>query len=97
MFARFRRKINAPPDRFRSELIELMHFIKTPLASIKIGSDILKDVSPALIEAYKKQTPSADGQACINDKKMEKLVQVIDSILTEANRISKYIEKIELK
>ena len=97
MFARFRCKTMAPQDRFRSELIELMHFIKTPLASIKIGSDILKDVSPTLIAAYEKQKMSSDTEELVNDKKIDKLLYVIQSILTEADRISKYIEQIELK
>lgn len=89
--------MKSPPNKYKNDLIEFIHFIKTPLASIKIGSDILKDVSPALIDAYKKQKMNLDVELSITDKKLDKLIFVIESILLEANRISKYIEKIELK
>ena len=78
-------------------MIELIHLIKTPLASIKIGSDILKDVSPLLIDAYKKQKMNSDVELSINDNKLDKLIFIIESILSEVNRINKYIEQIEPK
>ena len=68
-----------------------------PLASIKIGSDILKDVSPLLIDAYKKQKMNSDVELSINDNKLDKLIFIIESILSEVNRINKYIEQIEPK
>ena len=92
MFLTFRRKkIN-----YKNELIELIHFIKTPLTSIKIGDGILKDIIPLLIDIYKKQKINKEALS-VNDKKINKLIFIIDNIYAEANRISKYIENIEIK
>lgn len=80
----------------KDELIELIHFIKTPLASIKIGGVILKDVLPILIDTYKNKK-IIDGQPIINNHTLNNLMLVIENISSEANRISTHIENIQIK
>ncbi|HRD70469.1 MAG TPA: hypothetical protein PK657_10010 [Legionella sp.] len=82
--------------KFRNELIELIHFIRTPLASIKIGSEILKDILPILLNVYKNSSQQvSNNDVVIGGDKLSKLYSVIDNILVEANRISEYMKKIE--
>lgn len=82
--------------KFRNELMELIHFIRTPLASIKIGSEILKDILPILLNAYSNSSwKASNNEAVISGDKLTKLYSVVENILVEANRISEYMKKIE--
>lgn len=77
--------------KYRNELIELIHFIRTPLASIKIGGEILKDILPVLLNVYQ----NFSNDVVISSAKLNQLSAVIDNIVIEANRISEYTKKIE--
>ncbi|VEG92527.1 hypothetical protein [Legionella spiritensis] len=81
----------------RNELIEFIHFIRTPLASIKIGGEILKDILPVLLSAYNNSSLQiSNNDVVISDDKLNKLHSIIDNIVIEANRISEYTQKIEI-
>lgn len=81
-----------------NEIVELLHFIKTPLASIKIGGYILKEALPLLINSYKNDIQINTQNAPIIDMhKIDKLSSIINNIITEANRISEHTKTIELQ
>ncbi|KTD33565.1 hypothetical protein Lnau_2316 [Legionella nautarum] len=86
-------KNNCLNNKFEAELIELIHFIRTPLASIKLGSGILKEFFPIFARAYQS---SNHQDLTISNDKMDKLYSILDNILVEANRISDYITKLTL-
>ncbi len=82
-------------DDSRKELTELIHFIRTPIAAIKMGSEILKEYFPILVESYKNSGEQRSNEKMIGDEKMDKLSAIINNILIEAHRISDYTKKIE--
>jgi len=89
---------NCPNQDLASEIIEFIHFIRTPLASIKIGSHILKETLPLLINPYKKGLLVSEKDGIVTDlNKIDKLASIINNILIEANRISEHTQKIELQ
>lgn len=82
--------------KFKNELKELIHFIRTPLASIKISGEILKEVLPLLLNVYiNSSQQTSNNDVVISGDKLNKLYSVIEVILTEANRISEYTRTIE--
>ena len=83
---------------YKNEIIELIHFIRTPLASIKIGSEILNDVFPILVKSYKANLKHNErGSAAISEDKLNKLTSIFEGLIVEANRISEYMHKMEIK
>jgi len=87
--------IKQQDDGFKHELIELIHFIRTPLASIKIGIEILQDVFPELLATYHAQNDQS--KPVISSQKIDKLSRIMDGILNESSRINEYIQNIDLK
>jgi signal transduction histidine kinase len=87
---------NGPDQELTHEIAELVHFIRTPLASIKIGGDILKEVLPLLINAYKENIQlNQKNHDVVSSVKLDKLDSIINNILIEANRISEHTLKLE--
>ncbi|MCA0402718.1 MAG: hypothetical protein LCH30_02875 [Proteobacteria bacterium] len=75
-----------------NEILEFIHFIRTPLASIKIGSHILNEALPLLINTYRRSFQFNE-----TIQKADKLSSIVNNILIEANRISEYTKKIEMQ
>ncbi len=78
-----------------SELAEIIHFIRTPIAAIKMGGEILKEYLPIIGESYKNSGNQTSSENVIDDQKIDKLYAIINNILIEAHRISDYIKKVE--
>ena len=77
-------------DKF-DQIEELIHFLRTPLASIKIGAEILKDMLPTIFAGFNLavQGKLVADQTTIID--LDKLSTVLENILHESNKISKYL------
>ncbi|MFA5960073.1 MAG: hypothetical protein WC785_06110 [Tatlockia sp.] len=79
------------------EMIDFLHFIRTPLASIKIGGEILKDVFPLLLDIYYLYHQNIVTTSKItSDKRMNNLPVIIDGIIKETKRISEYVQTLEV-
>lgn len=83
-----------------AEFLEFTHFIKTPLVSIKIAGQILNEAIPMLIDTYKdtyQQNEAFDNknEQLLNGHKLDKLVSIVNNLITEANRISEHTKRIE--
>lgn len=80
------------------EILEFTHFIKTPLASIKIGGSILSEAIHPLVEAYKEYAQLNPQNGHLNNERtFDKLVSIINNLITEANRISEHTKHIEAR
>jgi len=77
------------------EISELVHFLRTPLSSIKTGTQIIKELLPDLVEVYEKSTSLNLIENKISEIKLKKLDCVLNNILNEAERISQYVDKID--
>lgn len=77
------------------KLNELIHFLRTPVSSIKAGSQILKGLLPELIEVYEKSLALQVVERKIDEVKLKKLTCVLSNILSEAERISEYVNDVE--
>ncbi len=77
------------------EVGELIHFLRTPLSSIKAGAQILKELLPELIEAYEKSATLNVIENKISGVKLGKLDSVLNNILSEAERVSQHVNAIE--
>lgn len=85
-------------EQYKNKIMALIHFIRTPLASIKMVSEILRDVFPILVKNYKANIQFADKDTItISEVNLDKLTSIVETLLLEANRISEYMEKIEIK
>lgn len=79
----------------KDKLNDLIHFIRTPLASIKSGVYIIKELLPTLIEVYEKSLEFNLIENKISEVKLRKLNCVLNNILDESERISHYVNDIE--
>lgn len=91
---------NAQAHELITEFLEFTHFIKTPLVSIKIAGQILNEAIPLLIDTYKdtyKQNVvnNSKNEQLLNEHKLDKLVSIVNNLITEANRISEHTKRIE--
>ncbi|MFA5959983.1 MAG: hypothetical protein WC785_05655 [Tatlockia sp.] len=81
-----------------NEILEFIHFIRTPLASIKIGGHILNEALPLLINSYKSDLQSNEKNGIVTGiNKIDKLTSIVNNMLIEANRISEHAKKIEMR
>lgn len=86
-------------ETFKNELIELIHFLRTPLASIKIAIGILNDVFPELLRSYSSNNEHDDMVhiKTLGDDKIKKLSFIMSGIVKESDRINDYIQAIKIK
>ena len=93
----FLKKIRKKSDTqsLNCEVGELIHFIRTPLSSIKAGAQILKELMPELIDAYEKSARLNVVETKISGVKLKKLDSVLNNILGEAERVSQHVNAIE--
>ena len=77
------------------ELSELVHFLRTPLSSIKTGAEIIKELLPNLVEVYEKSLTLNLVENRISEVKLKRLDCVLNNILSEAERVSQYVNGIE--
>ncbi len=76
-----------------TEMNDLIHFLRTPLSTIKIGAQIIKEVLPILVDGYQKNSEQVADKK-ISELKLAKLDTVVNNILNEAERVSQYINTI---
>lgn len=77
------------------ELNELIHFLRTPLSSIKTGAQIIKELLPGLIEVYEESLTLNLVENKVSEVKLKKLDCVLNNILNETERVSQYVNSIE--
>lgn len=86
-----------PGKNLENEIIDFLHFIRTPLASIKIGGEILKDVFPMLLDTYYLYHQNIGTESKItSDNRLKNLPIIIDGIIKETKRISEYVQTLEV-
>jgi hypothetical protein len=75
-------------------LEEVIHKVRTPAVSIRVGADGTKEFLPLLIQAYREAQKHHLNIPKISDRALEMLDKVMNNIEHEAKAINHYLDEL---